>query len=245
MPGPWNEDDIGKQAEKITIWLAFNAGCNCLTPRVLVQHKNWAQRETLIKAIGGVMTHVETRKAYYPGARERHAAFVSAHPDALQFGDSSQGRLPWTLIPDVDPKNTHDICFNTEAFCSLFAETALEAANVPEFIDRAVDFVNGTLWGTLTASIIIHPKSLLDPYIAASLERALMKLHYGTICVNEWGATAYALNRSPWGGFPGSDIYDVQSGIGFVNNTLMFSKPQKTVIRGPFRNTPDTPSETP
>ena len=243
VPGPWNDDDIGKQAQKITIWLAFNAGCNCLTPRVLVQHKNWAQRETLIKAIGGVMTHVETRKAYYPGARERHAAFVSAHPDALQFGDSSQGHLPWTLIPDVDPKNTHDICFNTEAFCSLFAETALEAASIPEFIDRAVDFVNGTLWGTLTASIIIHPKSLLDPDITASLERALMNLHYGTICVNEWGATAYALDRSPWGGFPGSDIYNVQSGIGFVNNTLMFDKPQKTVIRGPFKM-PVVPSVT-
>jgi acyl-CoA reductase-like NAD-dependent aldehyde dehydrogenase len=245
VPGPWSNDDMRQQAQKVTIWLAFNAGCNCLTPRVLVQHKNWAQREILIKAIGDVMTHLPTRKAYYPGARERHAAFVAAHPDALQFGDSSQGHLPWTLIPDVNPKNTHDMCFNTEAFCSLFAETALEAANIPEFIDRAVDFVNGTLWGTLTASIIIHPKSLLDPDIAASMERALTNLRYGTICVNEWGATGYASDRTPWGGFPGHDIYDVQSGIGFVNNTVMFDKPQKTVIRGPFKNTADAPSGTP
>jgi len=240
VPGPWSDDDIRKQAEKVTTWLANNAGCNCLTPRVLVQHKNWAQRETLIKAIGDVMANLETRKAYYPGARERHAAFVSAHPDARQFGDSGQGQLPWTLIANVDPKSTHDICFNTEAFCSLFAETALEAASIPEFIDRAVDFVNGTLWGTLTASILIHPKSLVDPSIAASLERALMDLRYGTIGINESGATAFSLVRTPWGGFPGHDIYDVQSGIGVTNNTLMFNKPQKTVIRGPFKKTPDS-----
>ena len=234
VPGPWSAEDIGKQAQKITIWLAFNAGCNCLTPRVLIQDKNWAQRELMIKAIGGVMAHMDTRKAYYPGAIERHAAFVAAHPNALQFGDSSNGHLPWTIIPDIDPKNTQDICFNTEAFCSLFAETALEADDIPGFIDRAVDFVNGTLWGTLTASIIVHPQSLLDPKIAASVERALLNLHYGTVCVNEWGATGYASNTTPWGGYPGRDIYDIQSGIGFVNNMLMFDKPQKAIVRGQF-----------
>lgn len=239
VPGPWNEDDIRKQAIKITTWLAFNAGCNCLTPRVLVQHKNWTQRESLVKAIGDVMAKLETRKAYYPGAKEKHAAFVSAHPDARQFGDSGQGRLPWTFITNVDPNNIHDICFNTEAFCSLFAETALEAANIPEFIDRAVNFVNTTLWGTLTASIIIHPKSLLDPDVAASFERALVNLRYGTICVNEWGGMAYFFGRTPWGGFPGHDIYDIQSGTGFVNNPLMFSKPQKSVIRAPFKKRTD------
>jgi hypothetical protein len=185
------------------------------------------------------MAHLETRKAYYPGARERHAAFVTAHPNALQFGDSSHGQLPWTLIPDVDSKNTNDICFNKEAFCCVLAETALGAANIPEFIDRAVDFVNGTLWGTLTASIIIHPKSMLDPNIAASLDRALVNLRYGTICINEWGIMAFPFARTSWGGFPGHDTYNVQSGIGFVNNTPMFDKPQKAVIRGPFKKTPD------
>jgi len=156
----------------------------------------------MIKAIGGVMAHMDTRKAYYPGAIERHAAFVAAHPNACQFGDSSNGHLPWTIIPDIDPKNTQDICFNTEAFCSLFAETALEADDIPGFIDRAVDFVNGTLWGTLTASIIVHPQSLLDPKIAASVERALLNLHYGTVCVNEWGATGYASNTTPGADIP-------------------------------------------
>ena len=163
VPGPWSEQDIATQAKKITSWLAVNAGCNCLTPRMIVQQKDWTQRAALIKAIGDVMANLDTRKAYYPGAKERFAAFVSAHPDAQQFGVASQDHLPWTLIPNVNPKNIHDICFTTEAFCSLFAETAIDAATVTEYIDRAVDFVNGTLWGTLTATIVIHPKSLVDP----------------------------------------------------------------------------------
>jgi acyl-CoA reductase-like NAD-dependent aldehyde dehydrogenase len=239
VPGPWSQNDIRKQAEKVTTWLIHNAGCNCLTPRVLVQHKNWPQREAFTEAIGDVMSNLETRRAYYPGAEERHAAFVSAHPEARQFGRSSRGYLPWTLIIDVDPKNTSDICFNTEAFCSLFAETAIEARDTPDFIDRAVDFVNKTLWGTLTASIIIHPKSVLDSDVAASLERALMNLRYGTVCVNEWGGSAYNLGLTPWGGCPGHDIYNVQSGTGVTNNALMFNKAQKAIVRGPFIKTPD------
>jgi acyl-CoA reductase-like NAD-dependent aldehyde dehydrogenase len=239
VPGPWSQDDIRKQAKKVAAWLANNAGCNCLTPRVLVQHKNWPQRAAFTEAISDIMSNLETRKAYYPGAGEKHAAFVSAHPEARQFGRANQGYLPWTLIADVEPKNTSDICFNTEAFCSLFAETAIGAESAPEFIDLAVDFVNKTLWGTLTASIIIHPRSLLDPNVAASLERALMNLRYGTICINEWGGSAYDIGLTPWGGFPGHDIYNVQSGIGVTNNTLMFSKTQKAVVRGPFTKMPD------
>ena len=41
--------------------------------------------------------------------------------------------------------------FTTEAFCSLFAETALDAASPAEFVDRAVDFANDGIWGTLGA----------------------------------------------------------------------------------------------
>jgi hypothetical protein len=201
---------------------------------MIVQHKNWEQREALTEAVGDVMADLETFKAYYPGSRERHAIFVSEHPEAHQFGDVSDGHLPWTLIEGIDPNNANDICFKTEAFYSLIAETALESDSIPEFIDRAVDFVNGTLWGTLTATILVHPKSLLEPEISASIERAVSNLRYGTISVNELGVLSYFPGVAPWGGFPGYDIYDVQSGIGAINNYLMFERTEKTVMRGPF-----------
>jgi hypothetical protein len=73
-----------------------------------------------------------------------------------------------------------------------------------------------------------------EPDISASIERALDNLRYGTISVNELGVLPYFTGVTPWGGFPGHDIYDVQSGIGVVNNYLMFDKPEKTVMRGPF-----------
>lgn len=234
VPGPWSSDDIKKQAVKIVSWLALNAGCNCFSPRIIVQDKNWSKRKALVDAVRDVMTNLDTQKAYYPGSRERHASILSEHPDAIQIGDADKGHLPWTLIEDINPNNANDICFKSEAFCSLITETALESGSVTDFIDRAVDFVNDTLWGTLTVTILVHPKSLVDPEISACIERALSKLRYGTISINELGVLSYFPGIAPWGGFPGHDVYDIQSGVGVINNYLMLNRPEKTVMRGPF-----------
>ena len=235
VPGPWAEDDIKEQADHLATWLVVNAGFGCLTPRVIVQHKAWAHRDALVEAIGHALSSVQTRKAYYPGAMDRHAIFVAAHPEARQFGDAIGDHLPWTLIADVDPSNPGDICFRREAFCGLFAETALEASSVTDYIDRAVEFANNTLWGTLCATLIVHPRSLEDPLVAASVDRALADLRYGTVLINLFSYYAAYFMVTPWGGFPGQDIYNIQSGIGKVYNMLMFERPQKSIIRAPFR----------
>lgn len=242
VPGPWSEDDIRQQAILLALWLSFEAGCQCNTPRVIVQHKRWENRKALIHAIGDVLSNVETRKAYYPGAKHRHAAFMKAHPDALQFGMATDDHLPWTFITDVDPANTNDICFKQEAFCSLFAETALEASDISEFIDTAVEFANETLWGNLNATIIVHPDSLKDPRVAEAVDRAIERLRYGNIAVNIRGDMVHSNMIGPWGGFPGNDIYDVQSGIGMTHNVLMFERPQKFVVHAPFKKSPDPSS---
>ena len=44
--------------------------------------------------------------------------------------------------------------------------------------------------------------------------------------------------RTPWGAFPGHRLDDVQSGVGFVHNALLFDKPERTIVRGPFRPFP-------
>jgi acyl-CoA reductase-like NAD-dependent aldehyde dehydrogenase len=248
VPGPWTDDEIKEIAVKIVSWLSLNAGCNCFTPRVIIQHKEWIHHDKLVKAFCDVMKNLETRKAFYPGSMDRFSAFISAHPDAKQFGDTNPGHLPWTFIKDVSSNNPDDICFNIEAFCSILTETSLEAANIPEFINKAVDFANNSLWGSLTATIFIHPKSILNKEVSTSIQHAIKNLRYGTIGINEQGILAYAWGRSPWGAFPGHNLYDIQSGIGFINNYLMFDKPQKTVVYGPlktdtnlvsFKNTPE------
>lgn len=235
VPGPWDDNNIEKQAGNLATWLVVNAGFGCLTPRVIIQHARWAKRDALVEAIGHVLASVPTRSAYYPGAKERHAAFITAHPEALQSGEASGDRLPWTLIPYVDPARTDDICFKREAFCSLFAETGLEASSVTEYIDRAVEFANDTLWGTLNATLIVHSASLADPLIAASVDRAIADLRYGTVLVNLFAYYSAYFMVTPWGGFPGSDSRDIQSGIGKAYNMLMFERPQKSVVRAPFK----------
>ncbi len=242
VPGPWTARDLAYQAAHIVSSLANNAGFNCNASRVLIQHAAWDQRHALLQEIRRVLQSVPPRVAYYPGAQERQRAFVASHPEAEQFGAISDERqLPWTLISGLDPTSKDDICFTTEAFCGLFGETALEADSVADYIDRAVAFANEQLWGTLNATLIVHPESLKIPAIAHAVERAVANLRYGNIGVNYWAGISFALAVTTWGAFPGHDIYDIQSGIGVVHNTLMFSRAQKSVLRGPFRSTPTPP----
>ena len=234
VPGPWHEADIQQQAEHLATWLVANAGFGCLTPRVIVQHESWGHREALIQAIEQVLKHVETRKAFYPGAKERYELCIAEHPEAHQFGDAVSPRLPWTLVTHINPDNSDDICFRREVFCSLCAETALKATSTVDYIERAVEFVNSQLWGNLNATIIVHPHSLADPSVAAAIEHAIETLRYGTVLINVFAYYSYHFLVTPWGAFPGNKIYDIQSGIGKTANLLMFEWPQKSVVRAPF-----------
>lgn len=147
-------------------------------------------------------------------------------------------RLPWALITDLDARATDDICFTTEAFCGVFGELPLPSADVADYLDRAVAFANDSLWGSLNATLIVHPSSLHDPEVAAAVDRAVADLRYGTVAVNHWSALGFALGVTPWGAFPGQRRNDIGSGTDIVHNSLMFSRVEKTVIRAPFRAWP-------
>ena len=241
VPGPWSASDLRYHGAHIASMLTNNAGFNCNATRVIVQHADWKQRDDLLRHTREVLAAAPPRQAYYPGAVDRHASFVAAHPEAEQIGSPGTGALPWTLVTGVDPAREDDICFTTEAFCSLFAETALEAGSVAEYIDQAVAFCNDQLWGTLNATILVHPGSLKDAAVKAALERAVANLRYGTVGVNYWAGASFVLGTTTWGAFPGHALTDIQSGTGVVHNTLMFARPQKTVLRSPFRVTPTPP----
>ena len=238
VPGPWSQSDLAYQATHIVSMLTNNAGFNCNATRAVIQHAGWGQRGDLLREVRATLARVPLRPAYYPGAHERQKAFVAAHPDAEEFGTPQGDEMAWTFITDVDAQQQDDICFTTEAFCGLFGETTLEAGNVVEYIDRAVAFANDDIWGTLNATIIVHPASLKDPQVAEAVERAVANLRYGSVGINYWAGISYAIGTTTWGAFPGHPIYDIQSGNGVVHNTLMFARPQKSVLRAPFRSTP-------
>ena len=235
VPGPWSKSDLNFQGLNVASSLVNNAGFNCTTTRVIIQHEQWTQREAFLEAVRGALREQPSRKPYYPGAEDRHQAFLEQHPNADQFGGKGPGKVPWTLIHHLDPNKTDDVCFTTEAWCGLTGEVALSADSIVEYIDKAVEFANDSAWGTLNASIIVHPKALKDPAVADAVERAVTNLRFGSVAVNHWAALAYGLVTPTWGAFPGHTLEDIGSGRGVVHNTYMFDKPQKAVIRGPFR----------
>jgi acyl-CoA reductase-like NAD-dependent aldehyde dehydrogenase len=241
VPGEWSERDLDYQARHVATMLTNNAGFNCLTPRVLVTHAGWAQRGAFLDALERVLGELPTRRAYYPGAHERHASFLAEHPDAHQIGDGSGDRLPWTIVRGVDPADANDICLNVEAFCALTSETALAADSPAQFVAAAVRFCNEVVWGTLSMTLIAHPRSLKDPVTGPAIEQAVADLRYGSIGVNLWHAMSFAFATTVWGAYPGHPITDIQSGSGFVGNAYLFADPEKSVVRGPFRSTPAPP----
>lgn len=236
VPGPWSSSDIRYQADSITSMLVQNAGFNCVAARVLVTHGSWARRRDLLDGIRDSLARAPERVPYYPGAVERWTHFVDSHPQAEWFGREGEGRVPFTLIPDV-PENAEDApAHHTEAFCGVFAETPLDAPlSIPTYLDKAVKICNEQLWGTLSATIVVHPRSLKDPAVANAVNRAIEDLEYGCVTVNAWAAVAYGMVTTTWGAFPGAPDEDIQSGRGVVHNSYMISDVQKSVVRAPFK----------
>ena len=241
VPGPWSEEDLRIQGERLATWLTINAGFNCLTPRVIVQWAGWDRREALNQAVARALEATPTRKAYYPQARQRHARYLSAHPEAGLYGDTGGDpeRLPWAFITGLDPEDAGDLCFRNEPFCGLFSETALQAGSPEDFLEHAVRFANQILWGNLTATLIVHPSSLKDERMSAAVERAVAGLRYGMVLINQFAGLGFFAVTTTWGAFPGNDRCDIQSGTGVTSNVLMFDRPQKSVVRSPFSPSPD------
>ncbi len=241
VPGSWSAADLAYQAENVATMLANNAGFNCNAARVLVLHRGWRQREAFVAAVRGVLERIPPRRAYYPGAAERYAAFLAAHPNAVQIGDAGEGELPWGFATDLDPESRDELAYTTESFCSFFGAVALPATSPTEFVRRAVDFCHQRLWGSLNVTLIVHPQSAADAELGPVVEETIAALRYGTVAVNHWAAVAFGLVVTPWGAFPGHSPQDIQSGVGFVHNTLMFSQVEKGVLRAPFRVWPRPP----
>ncbi len=241
VPGRWSIGELRYQAEHVATMLVNNAGFNCISARVVVTHTAWPQRDAFLGALTQTLAGITTRRAYYPGAAERRDAFVAAHPEAEAYGSGPDDALPWTFIRGVPPGHTEDICFNVESFCGQVAETALTAPSAAVFVDAATAFCNDVVWGTLGATLIVSPSSMKEHAVAEAVERAVADLRYGSIGVNVWHGLSFAMGSTTWGAFPGHPRTDIQSGTGVVGNTAMFDRPQKSVVRGPFRSRPKPP----
>ena len=225
VPGRYSDAQLRFQAENIVASIANNASFNCIATKVLVTSRRWPDRQRFLDLIESIFGDVPRRYAYYPGATKRFTEFAGRDVDR-----SWAEYLPWTLLRDVDPDEAPQL-FQRESFVCVVAETALDASSGEEFLSQSIDFMNKRLWGTLAAALTIPDEVRRQQVL---FDDALSRLRYGTIGVNQWPGVAYGLMSPPWGGFPGSDLHDVQSGRGTVHNTYLLGRPEKTVLTSPL-----------
>jgi acyl-CoA reductase-like NAD-dependent aldehyde dehydrogenase len=234
VPGKYSDAELGTMARGIAGMVVQNASFNCNAAKMLVTPRGFAQRARLLELLQAELARIVPRRAYYPGAAERYAALTWSAEHVTRIGETSAGELPWTLISELDPASAAPQ-FTVEPFCSILSEVSVGSADPLEFLASATAFANDRLWGTLNAMLYVTPALERDRTLAAALERSISDLRYGTVAINHWPASAYALGTSPWGGHPSATLANVQSGIGWVHNSLLLERIEKTVQRGPLR----------
>jgi hypothetical protein len=232
VPGPWTDADLEFQARHVASMVANNASFNCNAAKALVVASGWEQKGKFLAKVRDALAKMPARKAYYPGAQDRYRGFLDNYPNAEKLGDASSDVVPWTVIPGVPP-NAGEYALTNEAFCGVLALVELDATDAASFLKAAVPFANDTMWGTLSAMVLIDPAT--ERANQAAFEQALCDLRYGGIAVNAFAGLIYGLVVTTWGAFPGHPLTDIQSGRGVVHNAFMFDNPQKSVVRAPFR----------
>lgn len=238
VPGPYTERELAFQAESIAGAATYNASFNCNAAKMLLTPRGWDGSTALLRGLERLFVETAPRRAYYPGAAERWRQLTRGRDRLVVGGPAPEGALPWTLVTGLDPDDPAEPLFSTEPFCSILSETSIGSADPVEYLERAVAFANDRLWGTLAATLVVHPATLKDPTLASAVERAISELRYGAVAVNTWGGLTFAFGSPPWGAHPSSSPQDIQSGTGFVHNTAMLEGIEKVVLRQPLKVQP-------
>lgn len=241
VPGPWDDKSLAFQAENIAGMMTNNASFNCNAGKMIVTAKGFAKKDRLFDEVMAAAAKAPVRKAWYPGAKDRWEFLTKGRANVRTAGPAGEGYLPWTLVPGLDASDPTERAFSTEPFCSIVSATEVGSDDPVDFLEKAVDFANDKLWGTLVATILIHPRSLKDPRVKDALEKAIGRLRYGAVGVNFWPAFAFTAGNAPWGAFPGSTLTNIRSGRGWVHNTSMLEHVEKVVVRYPVTAFPKPP----
>jgi acyl-CoA reductase-like NAD-dependent aldehyde dehydrogenase len=232
VPGKWSKSDLNFQARQVASTIAHNASFNCVSGQLLVTASGWAQQAEFLAAVRIELAAIPARQAYYPGAQDRYQAFLDKYPQSASLELRTPEIVPWTIIPDI-PSVAGEYALNEEAFCGILAQVSIESDSAPDFLTKAVDFANDRVWGTLSCTVLIDPKTQKE--YPAEFDSAIANLKYGAIGVNIWSGMLFYFGSTPWGAYPGNTSADIGSGTGFVHNSYLFDHPQKSVVYAPFR----------
>lgn len=241
-PGQWSHRQLRWHAAAVAAGMTFNGAHICVHPQVLITCKNWPQREEFLELIRSYIKEVRYVGCYYPDFLQRmeetRAKLISLGKKPEEFE-----------VPVKCPlaKNSHlrniifavDLpqdCFFTqqETFSPSCGEICLDTPNLTEeFLPVAVSFVNNKIHGGLSVSVLVKTNSQEEE---KALEKAICDLQYGAVHINVDSKLSIAFPYLVWGGCPGSTIYNLNSGIGFLGNCFGYKNPVKSVVRAPFLN---------
>ena len=228
IPGHYSRAELRAQAETIASSIVNNASFNCIATKLIVTSRQWHQRTQFLALLDSILATIPPRYAYYPGAADRFERFSGDHPANPDF-------LPWTLKHNIDPEATPHL-LGEESFTCVCGELVLDSHDEIDFLKQVSEVFNQKIWGTLAASLTV-PTAFRRKHSAA-LDETLRTLRYGTIGINQWTAVSFALMSPPWGGFPDASLQNIQSGLGFVHNTFLLNRPEKTILQSPLRMHP-------
>ncbi|MGK2875539.1 MAG: aldehyde dehydrogenase family protein [Nocardioides sp.] len=229
VPGKWSAADLRFQAENIVSMRLHNAGHNCCAAQMIVIDAAWPQREEFVRELRAALTRAPSRHPWYPGSDQRLRDAAGAHSETETFADGDR------LLIHIQPDEACQL-LRTEYFAPVLGLVELDGGGAGAFLDRAIDYVNDELAGTLSAHILIAPAERRK--LGAAFDEAVARLDYGGIGINTWTGLAFLTPTATWGAFPGHTLADAQSGIGMVHNALLVAHAERTIVSGPFRPFP-------
>jgi acyl-CoA reductase-like NAD-dependent aldehyde dehydrogenase len=234
VPGPWTKADIRFQAEQVATQKLHNSGFNCIACQMLVMPGDWDQADAFMSALEHTLASAPPRGRYYPGSDDRMDQFQAKYPRAVNFSGKNDSIR--RLVEQFDSEDDKAYAENVEIFAPVLGVTTIDGHDPENYLRQAIAYCNIHLHGTLGANIVIHPK--VKKALASQWDNIIGDLKYGCIAINAWTGLGFLAVQTPWGAFPGHTLQDVQSGIGFVHNTYMFDRPERTVVTAPFRPFP-------
>jgi acyl-CoA reductase-like NAD-dependent aldehyde dehydrogenase len=234
VPGRWTKADLRFQAEHVATQKLHNSGFNCVAAQILVLPRDWPQADAFLDALKAVLARLPGRPLYYPGSADRMKWFRTLASNRLSLKPQTDEARILAVLDVDDEANAQS--FSQEIFGPALGIVYIDGADPARYLRTAISFANARLHGSLGANVIIDPATEKD--LGASFEGMIADLHYGCIAINAWTGLGFLLAHAPWGAFPGHVRNDIQSGQGVVHNAFLFAKPERTIVRAPFRPFP-------
>lgn len=137
--------------------------------------------------------------------------------------------VDWAL--DTDAQATlKRMCDSGDVSAGGAEGAAALRALASAFLKSAVPFANDVLWGNLVTVLQVDADTQAS--LPEEVQEAVDALEYGSVVVNHGAGQAYFQTVGTWGGFQGPDtsVADARSGVGLINNMLLYDHPQKSVV---------------